>query len=256
MPKYNTYPVSATLLNTDIFLISKNGLGTEQILPPTIVTFMEANINELIDLTLTGAGGLTTNTITARSANTDLNLSGNGAGTVFINESSFRILDGNGGPNTFVWLMTNAATAVRVINWHLKDASFTIKFAPPTTINPVTLNGNVPGDVVITGTTHDMVANEAYIHDNSSLGTYTLPPTFNVGDIFKLRGVDTGQWKIAQRDGQQIFHGSQSTTSGTGGYIASQVTPVDAPHTSITLVGAVANTILIVDALNGLIDIV
>lgn len=61
-----------------------------------------------------------------------------------------------------------------------------------------------------------------YITDNgASLVTYTLPATVNRGTKIKIVGGSVGGWKIAQNAGQTIIQGGQTTTSGTGGSVAS-----------------------------------
>lgn len=70
-----------------------------------------------------------------------------------------------------------------------------------------------------------MSVNTLYVTDNgATLVTYTLPTTSAIGTIVKVIGKSSGGWKIAQASGQQILIGIDSSTSGTGGYIASSQT--------------------------------
>lgn len=74
-----------------------------------------------------------------------------------------------------------------------------------------------------TSTTVTMVVNTSYIADNSSLVTLTLPGTVPLGSVFQIVGKGSGGWKIAQVSGQTISLGSQSTTTGTSGYLESSL---------------------------------
>jgi hypothetical protein len=78
---------------------------------------------------------------------------------------------------------------------------------------------------VVTGTTQAAATNNGYIANNAGLVTITLPATSSVGDVVAVTGINnvTG-WKIAQNAGNQIFFGNASTTSGTGGSLASTAT--------------------------------
>ena len=78
---------------------------------------------------------------------------------------------------------------------------------------------------VVTGTTQAAVANNGYIANNAGLVTATLPATSSVGDTIAITGINNATgWKVAQNAGNQIFFGSASTTSGTGGSLASTAT--------------------------------
>jgi hypothetical protein len=91
----------------------------------------------------------------------------------------------------------------------------------------ITING-VGGGLtwtVVTGTTQSAATNNGYIANNAGLVTVTLPATSNVGDLVAVTGINNATgWKIAQNAGNQIFFGSASTTSGTGGSLASTAT--------------------------------
>lgn len=64
--------------------------------------------------------------------------------------------------------------------------------------------------------------NNGYICNKASALVLTLPTSSAVGDILKVTGINTALgWKIAQAASQQIFFGTQSTTSGTGGSLQS-----------------------------------
>lgn len=64
--------------------------------------------------------------------------------------------------------------------------------------------------------------NNGYICNKAGLLTITLPTTAAVGTIIEVSGMNTALgWKIGQNASQQIFFGTSSTTSGTGGSLAS-----------------------------------
>lgn len=66
-----------------------------------------------------------------------------------------------------------------------------------------------------------LVANTGHVANGSSLVTYTLPTTSNVGDTFQIYGLGVGGWKVAQNASQNIIFGNQTSTTGTGGSLAS-----------------------------------
>lgn len=78
---------------------------------------------------------------------------------------------------------------------------------------------------VVTGTTQAAAVNNGYIANNAGLVTVTLPATSAVGDMVAVTGINNATgWKVAQNAGNQIFFGTSSSTSGTGGSLASTAT--------------------------------
>lgn len=90
---------------------------------------------------------------------------------------------------------------------------------------------------VVTGTSQAMAVNSGYISNNAGLVTLTLPSTAAVGSIIQVQGLGAGGWQIAQNASQLIHIGSQVTTTGTSGYLASTN-----QYDSLTLLCVVANT--------------
>ncbi len=90
---------------------------------------------------------------------------------------------------------------------------------------------------VITGTSQTMVANNGYVANNGSLVTFTLPASAAVGDTFQVSGVGAGGWKVAQNSGQTIQIEGFTTTSGTGGSLASTV-----KNDNVTIICTTTNT--------------
>lgn len=80
--------------------------------------------------------------------------------------------------------------------------------------------------------------NTGVIANKAGLLTMTLPASAVVGDIIRIVGENTALgWKIAQNASQQIFFGSQSTTVGVTGSLASTATR-DAVEMVCTVAGA------------------
>jgi hypothetical protein len=73
----------------------------------------------------------------------------------------------------------------------------------------------------VTGTSQSMAVANGYILNNAGLVTATLPSTAAVGDIVALVGKGAGGWKLAQNASQLIHFSSSTTTTGTGGSLAS-----------------------------------
>ncbi len=96
--------------------------------------------------------------------------------------------------------------------------------------------GSIPWTSVTT-TTQTLAAGNNYLANDASLITFSLPTTSSFGDTYVILGSGAGGWKVAQNSGQQIIFDTTSTTSGTGGSLAST-----SQHNSITLVCTVANT--------------
>lgn len=68
--------------------------------------------------------------------------------------------------------------------------------------------------------TYTLVAGGMFITNNSSGVTYTLPASAHLGNMIVITG-KSGSWSISQNANQQILLGSQATTKGTGGSLAS-----------------------------------
>lgn len=93
--------------------------------------------------------------------------------------------------------------------------------------NSITINSSGGGLTwnTVTGTAQTAAVNNGYIANNAGLVTITLPATSAVGDTIAVTGINNATgWKIAQNVGNQIFFGTSSTTSGTGGSLASTAT--------------------------------
>jgi dihydrodipicolinate synthase/N-acetylneuraminate lyase len=79
--------------------------------------------------------------------------------------------------------------------------------------------------------------NTAYIANNASSVTFTLPVTAAVGDVFRIVGKGAGGWDIAQNASQTISLLGSSTTTG----ITGTLTP-DEVLAAIEIVCTTANT--------------
>jgi hypothetical protein len=103
----------------------------------------------------------------------------------------------------------------------------------------------------VTGTTQTAAVNNAYILNNASQVTLTLPTTANLGDKIEVMGKGAGGWKIAQNASQVIHFNTVDTTTGTGGSLASTH-----QYDCVTLACILANNGWIVKASEGNITIV
>ena len=102
----------------------------------------------------------------------------------------------------------------------------------------------------VTGLTQAADVDNGYIANNASQVTVTLPNTAAVGKTVRVIGSGAGGWKIAQPAGDNIVFGIQTTTTGTGGYLAS-INRYDA----VELVCIVANSTWSVISSQGNIEI-
>ncbi|MHB9161397.1 MAG: beta strand repeat-containing protein [Nitrosotalea sp.] len=105
--------------------------------------------------------------------------------------------------------------------------------------------------VDVTGTSQSMSTNITYAANNAGLVTLTLPSVANEGDYVTVYGKGTGGWKIAQNSGQIIHINSSSSTTGTGGSIASTN-----QWNCVTLVCVTANTTWVAHPVTGSLTIV
>lgn len=105
--------------------------------------------------------------------------------------------------------------------------------------------------ITVTGTSTSLLDNVGVICNNAGLVTCTLPSTFAVGAEFRVSWLGAGGWRIAQNAGQQIYIGSQVTTTGASGYLEAL-----GQGANIHLVGLVANTTLTVVSAYGTITVV
>lgn len=75
---------------------------------------------------------------------------------------------------------------------------------------------------VVTASTQAGAVNNGYISNYAGQLLMTLPATSAVGSVIAITGINSGNgWKVAQNAGNQIFFGTQATTAGTGGFLAS-----------------------------------
>jgi hypothetical protein len=105
--------------------------------------------------------------------------------------------------------------------------------AGTTTVNAV--GGGLTWTVITVNQT--AAVNNGYICNKGSTLALLLPAASAVGDMLSVTGINTATgWQITQAAGQQIFFGTQSTTSGaTGTLTSTQI------RDSITLVCIAAN---------------
>lgn len=114
-----------------------------------------------------------------------------------------------------------------------------------TVLNATSVFVAMPTVVVVT-TTQAMATNTSYVANDAALVTLTLPTTTAVGDEMRIMGLGAGGWLIAQNASQIIHFGSDPTTTGAGGSIASQNA-----FDNLTIKCMVANTTFSVIASQG-----
>lgn len=103
----------------------------------------------------------------------------------------------------------------------------------------------------VTGTTQAIAVNNAYILNNASAVTATLPGTAALGSVVRVIGKGAGGWVLAQPASVLIKFGDQNTTTGTGGSLASTNT-----FDCVEMVCTVANTTWTVMSAQGNITVV
>jgi hypothetical protein len=102
---------------------------------------------------------------------------------------------------------------------------------------------------VVTASTQAMAVNNGYVANYSGTCVMTLPATAAVGSLFWVTGMNTALgWKIAQNAGQQIFFGTSSTTSGTGGSLAS----VNIYDSVLLLCNVANNSFIVLDSVGNI----
>lgn len=91
--------------------------------------------------------------------------------------------------------------------------------------------------VAVAGTSQLMYQGGSFYTQNASLTTLTLPAAAAAGTTIQIAGGGAGGWILAQNAGQSINFGNQTTTTGTGGSIAST-----GRYDGITLLCLASNT--------------
>lgn len=91
---------------------------------------------------------------------------------------------------------------------------------------------------IITSATYQIViqTRQKVVCNRATLVTLTLPTTADFGDEILITGMGAGGWRVSQNAGDTI-HGPTSTTTGTGGFIASAY-----QYDCVMLVCVVANS--------------
>jgi hypothetical protein len=89
-------------------------------------------------------------------------------------------------------------------------------------------------------TSQTAAVNNAYITNSGSLITVTLPTTFAIGDIVKLKGLGAGKWTLTAGSATTVQFGNSATSSA--GSLAA-----DNQYDTIQISGLVANATWSVD---------
>ena len=93
----------------------------------------------------------------------------------------------------------------------------------------------------VTGTSQSAAVNYGYVCNNASLVTVTLPSTAAIGDLVACVGKGAGKFKLAQNAGQTTHFAGDSTTTGAGGSLTS-----DIQYGALEVVCITANTDFVV----------
>lgn len=126
------------------------------------------------------------------------------------------------------------------------NASTATVLATARTINGVSFDGSANITIptaafswnTTSGTSASLVAGNAYVANNASLVTYTLPATAAVGDTFLVTYKGAGGYSIAQNALQSIQAGSTATSVGILGSLSST-----AAGDTVEIVCITANTL-------------
>ncbi len=89
----------------------------------------------------------------------------------------------------------------------------------------------------VTGTSASAAVNNGYQANNAGLVTITLPVTAAQFSVIRVSGLGAGGWLVAQNASQSIIYGTSTSTTGTGGSIASTNR-----YDTVELLCVVANT--------------
>lgn len=141
----------------------------------------------------------------------------------------FSVANGGTGNSTTlatnaVWLGNGTATPTPTT----LTAGTNITLTPGSGTLTIASTAADPSAIVLTNptsTVNPLLPNTTYIATNTSVGitTFTLPSvgTAVPGNFYEIVGSGTQGWKIAQNATQAISVGGVSTTTGTGGSVAS-----------------------------------
>jgi hypothetical protein len=174
----------------------------------------------------------TATTVNAFGAATTLNIGA--SATCILNfggsttASEFRFLEpsGSGTNYTAFKAVAQSANITYSLPATIGSAGYVLTDAAGDGVLSWAAGGGGGGGITWTATTVDatMSVDNGYLANKGTLLTMTLPTTSAVGKTIRIAGMNAGLWKIAQAASQYIKFGNQSTTVGTGGYLASTLT--------------------------------
>jgi hypothetical protein len=228
-------------------LLTSNGAGVA----PTY----QAAAASSISITGNSGGALTGNAFTFTGGTTGLTFAG--AGTTEILGGTLVVANGGTGAATLTAnsvLLGNGTSAISTLGAATNGQLIIGSTSNPPVLATITAGTNITvtngaGSITIattatpftwntvTGTSASMAMGNGYISNNAGLVTLTLPSAATFGSSIRVTGQGAGGWKIAQNAGQTINFGVSTTTSGTGGSLASTNT-----FDSVDIVCIVANT--------------
>jgi hypothetical protein len=141
------------------------------------------------------------------------------------------------------------------------DGVHTVSNATQLTVSGGTIGGVAPNATLtvsgsgaayytwnsISSTTQTLVTANGYMPTSASLTTFTLPVSPSIGDHYYIVGVGSGGWTLAQNASQMIYLGNKTTTTGTGGSLASSNS-----HDAIEILCIATNTFEIMNVLGNI----
>jgi hypothetical protein len=240
---YDGTRLVTTAVGTSTYVLTSNGTGvapTFQAASGGGVSSLTGTANQITASASTGAVTLsittnptlpgTTTTSGLTSAGTvNINTTGSGVSTIGTGGTG-AVAIGNATGNTAVTgtLTTSGNLTVTAGGLTVTAGTTTLSALTTAGIVVTTSSGVLSSSTASinlwsdqTSGTVALLSGQGFVANKTTLTTLTLPSTSAEGDIIAVVGKGTGGWKIAQNAGNQIFFGSASSTSGTGGSVAS-----------------------------------
>lgn len=185
------------------------------------------NVQYFADIVASGKSLSISNTLT---------LAGTDGTTMTFPSTSSTVLTTAQGTAVAAAAITSATTTINTSSATAPSSGQVLTATSSTTATWQTPAAGITWNTV-SGTTQTAAVSNGYIANNAGLVTITLPTTAAVGSIIEVTGQGAGGWKLGQPASVLVNFGSITTTTGTGGSIASTNT-----FDSLRIVCIVANT--------------
>lgn len=149
-----------------------------------------------------------------------------------------------------VYSVLSIGDCIHAVGTDLAQMFYVSAVTPNVNLIAMTGGGGQPFNWDVVSVNTQMAANNGYIADGIVRITLNLPVLANVGDTIRVTNFTSG-WTVSQNAGQDIIIGSDITTIGAGGSLAST-----SVGDSLEIVCVVANTNFIVQHMVGNITVV